>query len=207
MHLVVLLHIEIDGAVALVGKAIVNNLPHQLLLFNDVSRSMRFYAGWQAIQCSHRLMEAVRVVLSYFHRFQLFQSRLLGNFVLSLVCIMLQVPYIGDVTHIAYLIADMAEKTENDVKCDCGTCVSQVSVTIYCRSADIHAHVWRMQWAEHLFLSGQGVVNIKCLFHSCFCLLLKKQHKGTNNSAKKMKRKPFSFPNVRILYNQCKKTK
>ena len=77
---------------------------------------------------------------------------------------------VGDVAHIAHLVTDVLQETEDDIECDGGTCMPQVSVTIYCRSADVHAHVWRMQWAEHLFLSGQGVVNVKCLFHVfCFC--------------------------------------
>ena len=77
---------------------------------------------------------------------------------------------VGDVAHIAHLVTDVLQETEDDIECDSWTCVSKVSVTIYCRSADVHAHVWRMQWAEHLFLSGQGVVNVKCLFHVfCFC--------------------------------------
>ena len=63
---------------------------------------------------------------------------------------------------------NVQEESEYDVKCDGGTCMAEMCVTIYCRSADIHAHVWCMQWAEHLFFYGQGVINIKCLFHFFF---------------------------------------
>ena len=37
MHLVILLYIEVDGTIALVSKAVVEDLPHELLLFDDVS--------------------------------------------------------------------------------------------------------------------------------------------------------------------------
>ena len=165
MHLVVFLHIKVDGAIALISKAIVENLLHQLLLFDDVSCGMRLNARGQTIESLHCFMKTIGVILSHLHRFQLLQPRLLGYFVFALIGIMLQVPDISDVAHITHLISNMLEETENYIESDCWTSMSKMSVTIYCRSANIHAHVWRMQWAEHLFFSGQGVVNVKCLFH------------------------------------------
>ena len=103
--LVVSLYVEVYGAVALIGIAIVHNLLHQLLLLYDVARGMRLYAWRQAVQCRHGIVEAVGIVLSHLHGFQLLQSCLLGNLVLALVGIMLQMAHISDVTHISHLVA------------------------------------------------------------------------------------------------------
>jgi len=57
-------------------------------------------------------MVAVDVVLRYFHRLQLLQSCFLGYFVFSVVCIMLQMAYIGDIAYIAHLISQMGKVAE-----------------------------------------------------------------------------------------------
>ena len=49
-------------------------------------------------------MVAERIILSNLHRLQLFQPSLLGNLILTLVGIMLQMTHVGDITHIPYLI-------------------------------------------------------------------------------------------------------
>lgn len=45
VHFVVFLHIEIDGTVTLIGKAVIENLFDELLLLDDVPRSVRLDAG------------------------------------------------------------------------------------------------------------------------------------------------------------------
>ena len=49
-------------------------------------------------------MVAVGVVLRYLHGLQLLQTGLLGNLVLTLISIVLQMTYIGNITHIPYFI-------------------------------------------------------------------------------------------------------
>ena len=116
--LIISLDIEINRTVALVGKAIIQNLLHQLLLFDDMSCGMWLDAWRQHAQSVHRLMVAVGVVLCHLHGFQLLQTGLLGYLVLTLVGIVLQVAYIGDVAHIAYFVADMLQIAEHHVESD-----------------------------------------------------------------------------------------
>ena len=77
---------------------------------------------------------------------------------------MLQVAYVGDVAHIAHLVAQMGQIAVNDVECNCRTCVAQVAVAVNCRPADIHAHHVFMKRFENLFLAGHGIVDGKHLF-------------------------------------------
>ena len=102
--LVIRLDIKVDTTVRLVGKAIVQYLLHQLLLLNDVTSGMGLNAGTLHVQRIHGSMVAVGVVLGYLHGFQLFQTGLLGNLILTFVCIVLQVTHISDITHVPYLI-------------------------------------------------------------------------------------------------------
>ena len=105
MILVVFLHIKINRTLADIGIAIVQNLLHQLDLFDDVSAGVRFDAGRQHVQRLHRMMVTVQIVLYHLHRLQLFQTCLLGDLVFALVSIVLQVSYIRDVPDVTYFIS------------------------------------------------------------------------------------------------------
>ena len=105
VFLVILLHVEVDRTVALVGKTVVENLLNELLLLDDVARSVRLDARRQHVERLHGSVIAVGVVLCYLHRLELLQACLLLNLVVALVSVVLQVAHIGDVAHIAHLIA------------------------------------------------------------------------------------------------------
>ena len=157
--LVVSLDIEIDRSVRLIGKAVVENLLNQLLLFDDVPCGMRLDRGAQHVQRIHILMIAVGVVLCYLHRLQLFQSCLLGNLVFALVGIVLQMTYIRDVTHVPYFIAKVFQVTEQQVEGDGRTGMTQMGIAINGRTTDIHAHMRGVDGLETLFLTSQRIVN------------------------------------------------
>ena len=116
--LVVFLHVEIHAAVALVGVAVLQYFLHQLLLLDDVACGVRLDAGRQHVESLHGGMVAVGVVLCHFHRLELLKACLLGNLVLAGVGVVLQVTHIGDVAHVAHLIAQVLEVAEQHVKCD-----------------------------------------------------------------------------------------
>ena len=103
--LVVFLHIEIDGAVGLIGIASIKNLTHEGLLLDDVARGMGLNAGGQTAEGRHGFVETVGVVLGNLHGLQLFEFRLLGNLVLALIGIVLEVAHIRDIADVAHLIA------------------------------------------------------------------------------------------------------
>ena len=142
--LVILLYIEVNRAVAHVCKAVVKNLLHQLLLLYDMSCSMWFYRWGQHVECLHRLMIAVGVILCYLHWFQLFQTGLLFYLVVALICIVLQMAYVSDIPHIAHLIAQMLKISEQNVERYGWSCMSQMRVAVNCRTANIHTYIWCM---------------------------------------------------------------
>ena len=156
---VICLDIEIDTSVRLIGKAVVEDLLHQLLLFDDMAGSMGLDRGTQTAQRVHGRMIAVGVVLCNLHRLKLFQPCLLGYLVLTLVGIVLQVAYVGDVAHVTYLIAQVLQVAEHKVERDGWTGVSQMWVAINRRSADVHAYIGGMKWFEALLLTRQRVIN------------------------------------------------
>ena len=120
---------------------------------------MRLNAGGQTAQGLHGFMEAVGVILGHLHGLQLFQSGLLGNLVLALVGIVLQVAHVRDVAYIAYLVANVCEVAEQEVKGDGRTGMSQMGIAIYCGTAYIHAHPSLVQGAEKLLLPAECIVD------------------------------------------------
>ena len=105
VFLVILLHVEVDRTVALVGKTVVENLLYELFLLDDVARGVRLDARREHVERLHGSVIAVGVVLCYLHRLELFESCLLLNLVVSLIGVVLQVANIGDVAHVAHLVA------------------------------------------------------------------------------------------------------
>ena len=104
MVLVILFDVEVDGSVALVGISIGENFPDELNLLNDVTGGVRLDARREYVERIHGLVVTVGVVLRHLHRLELLQTRLLGDFVLTLVGIVLQMAHIGDVSDITHLI-------------------------------------------------------------------------------------------------------
>ena len=141
VFLVILLHVEVDRTVALVGKTVVENLLYELFLLDDVARGVRLDARREHVERLHCSVIAVGVVLCYLHRLELFESCLLLNLVVSLVSVVLQVANIGDIAHVAHLISEVLEVAEEYVEGDSGACMSQMWVAIDGRSAHIHADI------------------------------------------------------------------
>ena len=142
--LVVGLDVEVDTAVGLVGEATVENLLHELLLFDDMSGGTGLYRWTQHSHGIHSLMVAPCVVLCYLHGLELLEACLLGNLVLALIGIVLEMTYIGDIAHVPYLITKMAQVAEEHIEGDSGAGMAQMGVAIDGRSADVHAHIGGM---------------------------------------------------------------
>ena len=153
MVLVVFFYIEINGTFTFIGISVLQYLLYKFYLFDDVAAGMWLDTGRQHIQCIHRLMIAVDVVLCHFHWFQLFQTGFFRNLVFTFVGIVLQMAHVGNVADIAHLVADVRQVAEQQVESDGRACMSQVRVTVHGRSADIHAYMRCMQRYEQLFFS------------------------------------------------------
>ena len=102
-------------------------------------------------------MIAQSVGLHDLHRFELLQPGLAGYLVLSLVGIMLQMPHVGDVAHIAHLVAEMAQQFEQHVVGDSRSRVSQMGVAVDGGAADIHAHMAGMHGHEEFLAVRKGI--------------------------------------------------
>ena len=162
------MYIKINATVAFIGKAVVQNLLHQLLLLNDVSCGVRFNAGWQHVQRLHGGVIAVGIILCYLHGLELLQACLLLYFVVTLIGIVLQVSYVGNVAHITHLIALVLEVAKQHVEGDGRTGVSQVWIAINGGSAHIHAHMRSVDGLKQFLLSCQRVVYYQRL--CCHCV-------------------------------------
>ena len=141
MSLVVFGDVEVDGAVAFVGKSVGEDFLYQLFLFDDVPRRLWFNAGRKHVEQLHGSMIGVGIMLCNLHGLKLFESRFLGNLIVAIVCIVFKMPHIGDVSHVAHLVTQVLQVAKNHVEGDGRSCMTQMRVAIYGGSAYIHAHV------------------------------------------------------------------
>ncbi len=173
MLLVVFLDVEIDGSLAHVSEAIVQDPLDQPDLLDDMARGARLDAGREDIEGGHRLVVAAGVILRHLHRLQLLEAGFLGDLVLAVVGVVLQMADVGDVADIPDLIAEMFQIAEKEIESDRRTGVPQMGIAINGRPANIHPHVRGMERDERFLLSGKRVVNIQLLFHRTMYLLSK----------------------------------
>ena len=105
-------------------------------------------------------MVTQRVCLHDLHRLELLQPGLLGNLVLPLVGIMLQMADISDIAHIAHLVSEMLQELEKHVISHSRPRMAEMGVAINGRAADIHPDMARMHRLEKLFLVRKGIGQI-----------------------------------------------
>ena len=166
MIFVVLLHIKVNRPFAHIGIAVFENLFYILDLFDDMPRSMRLDTGRQHIERLHRFVVAVEIKLYHLHRFELFETGFFRDLILSLIGIVFEMSHIGDIAHIAYLITDVFQVTEKQIKCNGRAGMTQMGIAIYRRTAHIHSRIGRIDRYEFLFTPIQCIINEKFLFHN-----------------------------------------
>ncbi len=71
---------------------------------------------------------------------------------------MFEVAYVGDIPDIPYLIAEMAEVAEKDIKCYCRTRVTQMGIAVDSGTANVHPYMTLMQGLKELFRTFQRIV-------------------------------------------------
>ncbi len=160
-------HIEIDRAVADVGIAGVDNRLDILDLLDDVARRMWLNRGRKHVEALHGGVVAVEIILHHFHRLKLLYAGFFRYLVLALVGVMLEMAHVGDVAHIAHLVAEMSQIAEHHVERDGRTGMSEMAVAIDRRAADIHAHAPLMDRTEQLFAAGKRIIDCQIVgFHN-----------------------------------------
>ena len=163
--LVVFSYIEIDRTIGFVSVAGGQNFLYHLNLFDDMTARVRLYRRPLHAQLIHIVVVAVGVVLRHLHRFQLFQAGFLGNFVFALVGILFQMPHVGNVAHIAHLVAQMLQIAKQEVEGNPRPGMAQMRVAIDRGAAHIHTHLRGMQGFKQLFAPMQRIVEHQLIFH------------------------------------------
>ena len=171
---VVFLHVEIDRAVRLVGKAVGEDLLDELDLLDDMPRGIGFDRRGLDVERIHRTVVTLRIVVRHFHRLQLLEARLLGDLVLPLVGVVLQVPHIRYVTHVTHLVAAGLQVAEHQVERHGRPGVPQVRVAVDRGAADIHAHAAGSQRFEHLLAARERIVKYEFRFHKLRKIIVQK---------------------------------
>ena len=165
---VVFLHIEIDRPVRDVGEPVVENAPDQLDLLDDMARGVGLDRGRLDVERIHRPVVALRVVVRHLHRFELLEPRLLGDLVLALVGVVLQMAHVRHVAHVAHLVARSLQVAEQEVERHRRPGMPQVGIAVNGRSADIHADAPGHEGFELLLAAGERIVKYEFGIHSAF---------------------------------------
>ena len=157
MVLVILEDVKIYGSVALISISGIENLLHKIDLLDDVTRSARLDRWRSHVEHPHGLMVGESAPLHHFHRLKLLKTSLLCYLVLSLVSIMLEMSYICDVADIAHLVAKVTEEFHKHVVCHARSCVTEMSVAVNGRTADIKSDMTLIDRLEDLLLSRKRI--------------------------------------------------
>jgi hypothetical protein len=91
----------------------------------------------------------------------LFKPCLFGDLILPEILVSLQMPNIGYVPYIANPVTEMFQVTENKIESNRRTGVSEMGISINCRTTNIHTDRRGMEWFKGLFFPGKGVINAK----------------------------------------------
>ena len=100
-------------------------------------------------------MVSVCVELHDLHRLELLEACFLRYLIFAFIGIVLEVPHIGDVTHIAHLVTKVLQVTIEDIESDGRSSMPQMGVAIDRWPADIHAHMPFVQGSEGLFETSE----------------------------------------------------
>ena len=157
---IVLGHIEINRAVALVRISCIQNLLHSLDLLDDMAGCPRLDGRRSHIQQTHCLIVPESIGLHHLHRLDLLKPCLLCNLVLPLVGIVLQMAHISDIPHETDLVAQMPEELEKHIVSHSRPGVAQMGVAVNGRAADIHSDMSRMHRNEKFFLARKSICQI-----------------------------------------------
>jgi len=148
--------IEIDRAVDLIGHPLFEQLLHQFDLFGDVAAGARRDVGAQHIEGVHGGEIGAGIALDQLHRLQLLALGPAQDAVLTAVEEMADV---GDVLHIAHLVAEEAQVAHDHIEGEIALDVADVGVVVDRRAADVHVDAAGGDRLEELFLAAEAVVN------------------------------------------------
>ena len=156
-----LAHVEVDAAIGFISVATCDDLFDHFDLFHDVACCTWLDGRAFDVEDPHHIMEIIGVLLYDFHRFKVFEPRFLTNLIFSVIRVPGQVTNVGDVSHIAYLVAQEDEVPVDNVKREKRADVAQVYIAVHRWTTHVHAHIRGTQWSEEFLLSGQAILDIE----------------------------------------------
>ena len=104
---IILHYIEVNRPVTYISISGLYNLFDIFDLFDNMPRRMRLDTRRQHVKSFHRFVITVQIILYHLHRFERFEPCFFGNLILPFVGIVFQMPYIGNIAHIAHFISQM----------------------------------------------------------------------------------------------------
>ena len=107
---------EVDAAIGLVGVAVHNKLFDHLDLLDDMPGGGRFNRRRKRIVRLHHRPKSHGIALYDLHGLELFEARLFGDFVFAYIGIALEVTRVGNVAHVAHLVAKVLEVAKEQVE-------------------------------------------------------------------------------------------
>jgi hypothetical protein len=155
-------NVKVNGAIDLVGQAVVKNGLHHLDLLDDVPRSTGLDAGGEVVKPPHHVVEPVGVLLGDFHGLQFLQAGTFTQLVLPTIGKVANVRNVPDVPHLISLVHQVAI---DDVEAREGATIAQVHVTVNGRTTDIKTYVPFHEGGKYFLLAGHAVVKGKFLGH------------------------------------------
>ncbi len=163
--LIICLYVEVDRTVRNVGEAPVEDPLHESDLLDDVARGAGLDRGGLDVERIHRPVVALGVKVRHLHRFELFEAGFARDLVLAVVGIVLQVPHVGDVAHVAHLVAERTKVAEQQVESHGRARMAQVRVAVDRGTAHVHAHMGRIDRLELLLAAGERIVKQQLGLH------------------------------------------
>src|SRR6187431_1615274 len=116
----------------------------------------------QCIEPSHDGMKTICILLDDFHRFQLFKSCFLTDFIFCIrIHIAFEMPYIGDISDIAHFIAQVHEISVDQIKADKRPAIADMDIIIYRGAADVHSYPPFQDGREYFFGTADAVIHFQ----------------------------------------------
>ena len=153
--------VEVDASIGLVGVSILDDGRNHLDLLHDVTGGRRLDGGGQDVEHPHDIVEVIGVALDDLHRFDVFEARLLPDFVFAVIGVAREVTDIRDVPHVAHLVAEVKEIAEDHIEGQEGPDVAQVDVAVHRGAAHVHAHVGGVEGLKAFLLPAEGIADVQ----------------------------------------------
>ena len=98
------------------------------------------YIRSNTIELPQYFVKIIRIIFYNLHRLKLFKPCLFRNLIFTIIGIIFQMPYIGDIPYITHFVSQKPEVPGDNIKCEEGSDITEVNKVVNGRSADIHAY-------------------------------------------------------------------